>query len=654
MQKNRLLLLIFICFFLFGCGFTFALPEIQVPEASVLYDINGTAIKGLADQNRISIGLEEIPDSFREAIVAVEDKNFYNHHGIDLAGIARAFITNIKAGRIAAGGSTITQQTAKNLFLSNERTFSRKFKELFYALQLERKYSKDEIMTLYCNTIYFGQGAYGLEVASRTFFAKSAADLAPQEAALLAGLPNSPSAYNPYEYPEKARERQKVVLERMVQEGYLTDAERQQLLEQPLDYRKGGYVSGEAPYFTAMVKEYLTNKYGERMVYQGGMKIYTTLDLEMQKAANRAMTEGMSSRDSVLQAALVAVDPANGQIRALIGGRDYGSSTYNRVFAMRQPGSTFKPFMYSLAIARGMTEADMVPCEEIEFEVPGSEPYRPTDYGDEPYHWRDFTLKEAVMISDNVVAVQVNSWLGPEAVARYAETFGFEDIKPVLSLPLGSNEVTPLQMAAAYAVFANQGVYCEPRYILKVVDQSGRVLEESRLRQQRVTTPENAFIITDMLKGVLQPGGTGSHLQSVVGRAAAGKTGTTDEYKDAWFAGYTPQLCCAVWVGYDQNTTVNLAGGVVAGPIWANFIREASTQITSQDFPKPEQVILVPVCLDTGQIACESCPRQIQMAFLEGTEPAEICYEHRSDLEWLLDILDNDREKSSILQEAIP
>lgn len=643
MPKRYYLLLIFLCFSLSGCGFQLALPEIQVPEASIVYDVNGTAIKGLADQNRINITLEEIPESFREAIVAVEDKNFYSHHGIDLGGIARAFITNIKAGRIAAGGSTITQQTAKNLFLSHERTVSRKIKELFYALQLERKYSKDEILTMYCNTIYFGQGAYGLEVAARTFFAKSAANLDPQEAALLAGLPNSPSVFNPYENPDQARERQKVVLERMVQEGYLSNAERTQLLEQPLHYSKGGYVTGEAPYFTAMVKEYLTRRYGERMVYQGGLKVYTTLDLEMQQAANQAVQEGMSSRDAELQVALVAIDPANGQIRALVGGRNYGSSTYNRVFSLRQPGSTFKPFMYSLAIARGMTAADMVPCEEIEFDVPGSEPYRPTDYGDEPYHWRDFTLKEAVMISDNVVAVTVNSWLGPAKAASYAETFGFKDIQPVLSLPLGSSEVSPLQMAAAYAVFANRGIYSEPAYVLKVVDKSGRVLEEARIRQQRVTTEENAYIITDMLKGVMQSGGTGAHLQSLVGRPAAGKTGTTDEYKDAWFVGYTPQLCCAVWVGYDRNATVNMAGGVVAGPIWANFTRQASMRLTDQDFARPEKVVVLPICLDTGQVACESCPRQVQMAFLEGTEPEEICYEHRSDWEWLLD-LSNERD----------
>ncbi len=635
MFRKYLLILILLSSLLFsGCGVDISV--IDVPEASVVYDINGRPIKGLAEENRISIGFEEIPESFKAAIIAVEDKNFYSHHGVDISGVMRALFLNIKAGKITAGGSTITQQTAKNLFLSNERTLTRKIKELFYAIQLERSYSKDEILTMYCNTIYFGHGAYGLEVAARTFFNKNAQDLTAEEAALLAGLPNAPSLYDPYLNPDQAKERQAIVLQRMVEEGYISQADKDTIFSRELSYQQADYVLGEAPYFIAMVRDYLSEKYGERMVYQGGMKIYTTLDLDMQKAANKAYQEGMQEREADVQAALVALDTTNGQIRALIGGRDFANSTYNRVFSERQPGSTFKPFMYSLAIEWGLTEAYMMKCEPVKFELPNGDTYEPTDYGDEKYHWQEFTLKEALMISDNVIAVQVNNMLGPEYVAKHAEKFGFKDIQPILSLPLGSKEVTPLDMAAAYSVFSNQGIYSKPIYILKVLDKDGNILEENRTEQQQVISQENAYIVTDMLKGVMEPGGTGANLQAAVGRTAAGKTGTTDDFNDAWFVGYTPQLCCAVWVGYDKGRNVNLVGSVAAGPIWANFIRDASVSFPAIDFEKPAKVNLVNVCLDTGLIASESCPRSIRMAFIEGSEPEEICYYHTSDLEWLL------------------
>jgi 1A family penicillin-binding protein len=634
-KKQLLIALLISLLIISGCAYE--IDSIEVPEASVVFDIKGRPIKGLAEENRISIEFEEIPESFKAAIIAVEDKNFYNHHGIDFTGILRALFLNLKAGKITAGGSTITQQTAKTLYLSNERTISRKIKELFYALELERRYSKDEILTRYCNSIYFGHGAYGLEVAARTFFNKNARDLSVEESALLAGLPNAPSLYDPYVNPQAAKQRQRVVLQRIWEEGYITEAELEDIADRELQYQRADYVLGEAPYFIAMVRDYVSEKYGERVVYQGGLKIYTTLDLDMQKAANKAYQEGMKEREANVQAALVALDVSNGDIRALIGGRDFALSNYNRVFSERQPGSTFKPFLYSLAMEWGMTQAEQIKCEEVEFKLPTGDTYTPEDYGDDKYHWKEFTLKEALMISDNVIAVRLNHLLGPQDVANHAEKFGFKNIEPILSLPLGSKEVTPLDMAAAYSVFANEGIYSRPRYILKVMDRYGQVLEESDSQQRRVVSPENAYIISDMLKGVLEAGGTGSHLKALVGRPAAGKTGTTDDYNDAWFVGYTPQLCCAVWVGYDQGRNVNLVGGVGAGPIWANFMREASANLAPRDFKKPDAVNLINVCLDSGLVAAESCPRSKQMAFIEGSEPREICYYHTSSLDWLLD-----------------
>jgi len=631
MKLKRFLLLILIGIMIINTGFSIKLPGFSMPEPSVLYDVNGKIISGLADKSGVNVSLEEISPYFTKAVIAVEDKNFYKHHGIDIAGILRAVYMNLRNRSIVEGGSTITQQTAKNLYLSNEKTFTRKLKELYYAFLLERKYSKDEILTMYCNTIYFGHGAYGVEVAARTIFGKKAVDLDLAQAALLAGLPQWPSNYDPYVHPEKAKERQEVVLDRMQAEGVISAEENQAARQEVLEYKEASFVESEAPYFVAMVRDYLREKYGERMIYQGGLRVYSSLDLDMQKAANQAVQAGMQNRSPELQVALVALDVKSSQIRALVGGRNYRNSQLNHVYSSRQPGSTFKPFVYSLAIDQGRTAADQIMCEEVEFEVAGAKPYRPTDYGDEPYHWKDFTLKEAIMVSDNVVAVRLNEQLGVNNTAAYARRFGFKNINPVLSLPLGSNVVRPIDITAAYAVFANRGVYSSPAYVLRVEDQRGRVLEEIAPETHRIVNEANAYIITDMLSGVLEPGGTGSNLKARAGRKAAAKTGTTDEYKDAWFVGYTPQLCCSVWVGYDHNQAVNLAGSVVAGPIWADFIKGASAKLPEQDFIIPPGVTIVPICLDSGLVATESCPRPMEMAFEEGSEPQELCYLHFND-----------------------
>jgi 1A family penicillin-binding protein len=625
---TRSIIIVLIVAILFTGGCSISLPSFSMPEASVLYDVNGQRINGLADRSGVNVNLDKISPYFQKAVIAVEDKNFYKHHGIDIGGIIRAIFVDIRYLRIVEGGSTITQQTAKNLYLSNEKTFTRKIKELYYAILLERKYSKDEIMALYCNTIYFGEGAYGIEVAALTFFGAHAKDLDLAQAALLAGLPQWPSHFDPYLHPDLAKQRQEIVLDRMLAVGVITAQEKQAASAEKLTYTKSSLSQGEAPYFVAMVRDYLREKYGERQIYQGGLRVYSTLDLDMQNAANQAVQSGMQNRNPNLQVALVALDTSNSQIRALVGGKNYSASQLNHVYANRQPGSTFKPFVYSEAIEQGWTPADQIMCEEVQFDVPGSPTYRPTDYGANPYHYKDFTLKEAIMISDNVVAVRLNDQIGPDNAAQHARKFGFSNISAVLSLPLGSNVVRPIDMAAGYAVFANHGIHTPASYIVRVEDQKGNVLEEIKPQSERIISAANAYIITNMLTGVLEPGGTGSNLKARVGRPAAAKTGTTDDYKDAWFVGYTPQLSCAVWVGYDRNQAVNLAGGVAAGPIWADFIKAASAKLPEQDFRKPSGVTNVPICLDSGFIATEYCPRTIEMAFESGSEPQDLCPLH--------------------------
>ncbi len=608
-------------------GFIFDLPKVEMVKPSIVYDSDFKTISGLTPENRITVSLDEISPDFIDAVISVEDKNFYKHSGFDYAGILRALFANIKAGKVVAGGSTITQQTAKNLFLTNDRTFSRKFKEIFYTIQLERRYSKDEILGFYCNTIFFGHGAYGVEMAARTFFGKSAADLSLAQSALLAGLPRWPTNYDPYINPDKAKERQKVVLDRMVTEQKITLEKEKSALKETLKYKQGNYISGDAPYFIAMVKNYLIEKYGERMVYQGGLQVFTSLDLAIQKSANQAYMKEMQNKEPNLQAALVALDVDTGQIKAVIGGRNFENSNYNRIYAKRQPGSTFKPFMYSLAMEKGLTEASTFMCEEIKYTLPDGKIYTPKDYGSNPYHLKRLTVKEAVMVSDNSIAVQINNWLDPKNTAAYSERFGFTNIEPVLSLPLGSSVVSPIDLTAAYATFANQGVYCEPYFILKILDRNGRVLEENRqVKKVQVLSAEHSYLITDMLKAVIESGGTGAHLRALIKVPAAGKTGTTDSLHDAWFVGYTNKLCAAVWVGYDQDKNVNRTGGSIAGPIWANFMQAASIKVPSGNFIKPASIVLTGVCLDTGMIATEKCERTLEMAFIAGTAPQEICY----------------------------
>ena len=618
-------------------GFNWGLPGLRMPEPSILYDINGKEIKSLNPQNLNRVSLDEVSDYVEQAFIATEDRNFYHHIGIDPRALARATWVNIKNRRVTEGGSTITQQTAKNLYLTHERTLVRKIKELFYTLALEKRYSKDEILTMYLNSIYFGQGATGIEAAARTYFGKPAKELSLAESAILAAIPRRPSYYDPYRYPEHAKTRQQVVLSQMVELGFITEEEKQAAAAEKLEYRKIGALRGDAPYFSQMVADYLVEKYGAPVAFGGGLRVFSTLDLDMQRKAQAAYDKVMSGHSNELQAALVAVDPSNGNIRAMIGGRDFVTAPFNRaVDSKRQPGSAFKPFLYSKAIDVGLTAADMIMCEPVSFPQKGAPDYAPKDYGDKGYHYRPFTLKEAIMVSDNVVSVRLNEAVGPERTAEHARKFGFKGpIKPYLSLALGTSEVSPLEMASAYGVFANAGSLVKPVAVLKVTDIDGRVLEVNQPQTQQIISPQNAYITTDMLTGVMQPGGTGARLAATVGRPSAGKTGTTQEYRDAWFAGYTPELSCAVWVGYDSPTrSVGLPGGSIAGPIWANFMGTALKDRSPKEFRVPQGIVRTRIDLDNGLIATENCPRTIEAAFLTGSEPKEVCYEHQQQDFW--------------------
>ncbi|HWI54967.1 MAG TPA: penicillin-binding protein 1A, partial [Desulfobacteria bacterium] len=584
-------------------------------------------ITTLYKQNRVEVPVSQIPVETRNAFVAVEDARFYKHFGLDPLRIIGAAWKDLKAGETVEGGSTITQQTVKNIYLSSEKTIGRKLIEAWLAIQLERKYTKDEILGMYLNQIYFGQGAYGIEVASETYFGKPASRLNLAESAMLAGLPKAPNTYSPFQNWEGAKKRQKIVLNRMVETGYISQGEARKAEKQSIILKSAKKETGKAPYVVNEVIKYVTDNYenGAQMLFTKGLSIYTTIDLDMQKAAEEAFNDGLSGRNS-LQGALVAVDPSNGHIRAMVGGRDYSRSKFNRATqARRQPGSAFKPFLYTAAIDRGYTEASTLTCGPVEFPQGTGTPYRPTDYGDSPYHNRPFILKKALAISDNVISVKLANEIGPSVLVDYANRIGIKSkLRPYLSLALGTSEVTPLEITNAYASIASGGIRSEPLLISKIEDKSKKTLEENKPKQHRVISPETAYIVTDMMTAVLQPGGTASSLAGIVGRPAAGKTGTTQNYRDAWFVGFTPELAAGVYVGYDEpKKSVGIPGGRIAGPIWANFIARALQNKTPVDFPIPPNIVKAQVTTDAGLLAAPMSTDTMTASFLRGTEPKE-------------------------------
>lgn len=602
--------------------------NVEVPAASKILDAKGELIAFISQENRLPVTLENVSPYMKQAIIAIEDSRFYSHHGIDPVGMARALYRNINARGVVEGGSTITQQLAKNLYLDPRRTVGRKLEELALAVQLERKYTKNEILSMYLNEIYFGQGAYGIEAAARTYFNKPAKDLGLAESAMLAGIPGAPGIFSPSVDPAAARKRQVIVLDRMAMLGMIDEKKAEQAKQQFLQPAKAPAQIMSAPYFTSEIIRQLEQKYQDNLelLYAGGLTIYTTLDINMQTAAEKAFADGMREKAPELNGALVAVEPKTGRIKAMVGGKDYSKSQFNRALARMQPGSAFKPFLYAAAIDRGYTAGAAITCEQVSFNQGGESPYQPKDFQGS-YHNRPFTLKEALFTSDNVVAVRLNDMVGPSAAASYARRMGIESpLKPVLSLPLGTSEVTPLEMAGAYSTLANGGIKCEPYYISKVTDSSGRILEEYRPKPERALDEKTCYIITDMLTGVLKPGGTAPDVYNDIKRPAAGKTGTTENYRDAWFIGYTPDLAAAVYVGYDDKSKGSgQTGSQAAAPVWSLFIKEALKDVPPKEFPVPQGVVKVNICADDGLLAGGLNTRSIEAAFVKGTEPTAVC-----------------------------
>lgn len=615
------------------------LPEARVPEATQVYDQNGDLVTSLFVQNRVLISQENQAPALRSATVAVEDKRFFRHMGLDPQSILRAMWRNLKARDIVEGGSTITSQLARELFLTQEVTLTRKFMEAVYTIKLEMRYSKDEILTMYLNQIYMGHGNYGCEVASQAYFGKPAKDLTLSEASLLAGIIRGPEYYSPYNDLEAGLRRRDIVLDLMAQQGYIDEVQRDEAKNQELEFP--GLPERGSPYFVNYVIQEIRERHPEigEQIYRGGYQVYTTLDLNTQKAAETAfekyMPEGIKDDNGVTQpqGALVAIEPETGYIRALVGGRSWSETELNRVSQIRrQPGSAFKIFLYAAVIDRGHPVTDTMMCEPVSY--PGArpgEPYRPVDFGSRPYHYAPLNVRQAVAISDNVIATRWAQEVGPATIADYAERLGIKSpLQHNIPLALGASEVTPLEMTVAAATLASGGIRPEPIAVLKLLDTRGHVVEENRPLLTNALSPETSYVLTSVLRSVLGPWGTGSGLERILGgRPAAGKTGTSDDQLDAWFVGYTQELACSVYVGWDnREESLPGTGGAIAGPIWAHFMAESLKGRPHTEWSAPNGVVWAEVCEETGLLANWWCLNTHYEVFLQRALPRRETFPH--------------------------
>ena len=582
---------------LYGFSSLFAPPnmdETLIPDAaSQFYDINGNVIyTTLSEERRIPVNIDKIPKHVQKAFIAIEDNRFYEHGGIDYRGTARALVSTL-SGREVQGGSTITQQLAKNAFLTQERSIIRKIKEAFIAKELEHKYTKDEILSMYLNRIYFGQGAYGIESASMYYFDKHVQNLDIAEAATLAAIPKSPNYYNPFENPQESKKRQELVIDQMVKYGFINAEQAAQAKAKKMVYSTSHKVKSDPRgYFFDMISQKVIEEVGADALYKGGLKIYTTLDMDMQKAAENAMrhlpsyyTDGKKLTQP--QMALAAVDPKTGYVKAMIGGR--GQDKFNRAtLAVRQPGSAFKPFVYLTAMQNGFTPASIIEDKEEEF----AKGWKPQN-SDMKWHG-NVSLRTALKRSINIPTIKLAREVGVDKIVANAEKMGistlvdsgaYSDVNLAMALGGLSKGVNPLEMASAYGVLATNGLYSKPIALLKIVDREGKVLYQAKPQTKRVIDATSAYLTTNMLEDVLVSGTAGG---MGIGRPAAGKTGTTDTYIDAWFVGYTPDLSTAVWVGDDNNKPMQrMYGSGAPLSIWHDFMINALASTPRTDFSNP-------------------------------------------------------------------
>ncbi len=562
-------------------------------------------VKAIPGQKRYWLPLDEISPAFVDAIISIEDKNFYNHHGFDYKRIAGAALADIRAMSMVQGASTITQQYSRNLYLDHGKTWSRKLNEAFYSIRLEMSYSKDEILEGYLNTIYFGNGAYGVQAASQYYFGKDASDLSLAEASMLAGVPKGPGVYSPLVSLENAKQRQGLILDSMAANHLIEKKEAEAAKNEKLHFvgKHQHTKTGIAPYFQDTVRQALKSvlNLDDRTIELGGLKIYTTLNLKQQKVAEKTVHD-LISAESDIQTGLVAMDPRNGHVKAMVGGRDYEKSPFNRaVQAVRQPGSTIKPLVYYAALEHGFTPSTTMKSEQTTFRFENNQPeYTPHNFNNQ-YADKEITMAQALALSDNVYAVKTHLFLGEATLTETAKRFGISSpIEEVPSAALGTSGVRMIEMANAYSLLANGGKQVDPVFIEKVVDQHGHIIYENEKEEEQVLEPELAYVMTHMMTGMFDKklNGyarvTGSTVANKMTRTYAGKSGTTES--DSWMVGYTPQLVSAVWTGYDKGKPIELTvEKSYAKNIWIQFMESALKDAPVKKFKAPKGVVGVKI-----------------------------------------------------------
>jgi len=606
-------------------GLTHDLPQIQqlksyVPSAVTrIHSADGIILSELFMEKRRPVSLADIPHFLKAGLVATEDRNFYHHSGIDLKGILRAAIRDIQARKFVEGASTITQQLAKTLFLTSSKTLPRKIKEAILAFQIERRYTKNEILELYLNQIYLGSGAYGVESAARIFFGKSVKYLNLPECALIAAMPKAPSRFSPLVNRELAERRRNIVLKQMVSNGIIQENEDQAALKAPVESASKKNTVSKSPYFVEHAKRELEKQLGPSQLYKGGLNIYVTLSHEMQSAAENAVQKGLAELESrmkrhnvpvaSLQAALIALQADSGAILAMVGGKDYDESSYNRAtMAKRQPGSAFKPIIYALAVENGFSQNQMILDAPVSFRSsPSQNAWQPQNFS--RTYSGEITYRKALARSKNIPAVRLIQMLGPSAVVQFAHSMGISSVlSPELSLALGTSEVSLLELTSTYSVFPNKGSAVKPFSVIAVDDSRGRTIWHPRPEKRVAMSEGGAAVLTDMLVAVVREG-TGRKAQTLQ-RPVAGKTGTTDDFKDALFIGFSPEITVGVWVGQDGSESLGKGetGAKAALPIWTTFMSEVLRDQPYSYFGIPDSVSQAQMDPRTGELTTDDIP----------------------------------------------
>lgn len=641
------------------------LHNIEPSLKTKIYDRNGILLKEFYTENRVLTPFKDLPPHLVDMLIATEDREFYDHWGINIRRVAIVATTNLLKWRIEAGASTITQQLSRMLFLNRRQTLERKVKEALTAIKLERTYSKQEILEMYLNQYYFSRGAYGIAAASNIFFSKRPSELDLNESAIIIGLLKGPNINSPLNNPDKSVQARNRVLYSFYQYGGITRQEYDSLKDMSLALNTPEEKVGHAPYFTETVRQYILDEYGEDVLYSGGLTVHTSLDLGLQKEAEAAVAKKVDSLrariertfppddknyteilpdtvdengDSIrvykkVQGAMVAIDNENGDIIAMVGGRSFEESKFNRaVQALLQPGSCFKPFVYTACIDNGFRTTDIIDDNPIVLDIPGAKQWRPHNFDDK--FKGPITLRDGLRLSRNLVAIRLLLKIQPEQAIFYAHKMGITTpLDPVPSLAIGVGVVRLVDLVSAFSTFPNQGIHIPYRMVHEITDRYGRVLEDnSAVQKEEVLSAQTAYIMVDMMQSVVRAGtGVRSRWMGFT-RPAGGKTGTTDNFCDNWFTGYTPQITAGCWVGFDEKLSLgrNQDGAKNGVPVWTEFMIAAHDSLPIEDFQEPDGIVHLDVCLESGELATDRCVDVREEIFTVDNQPNEKCSLHPS------------------------